>query len=97
MRHISGVSGAAFREALGPGFGSAADAPPSKVTKVQMQSRCRTSCRWRVSRSSSRSYGLLAAIDVNKGDLLWQARTVTPDNVRNHPKLKGLTIRRPGS
>ena len=27
MRYVSGVSGAAFREALGPGFGSAADAP----------------------------------------------------------------------
>jgi quinoprotein glucose dehydrogenase len=42
-------------------------------------------------------YGRISAIDLNKGDLLWQiAHGETPDNIRNHPILKGLTIPRTG-
>ena len=42
-------------------------------------------------------YGVLAAIDLTKGDLKWQVpHGDTPDNVRNHPKLKGLTIPKTG-
>lgn len=42
-------------------------------------------------------YGRITAIDLTKGDLAWQiAHGETPDNVRNHPKLKGLKIPRTG-
>jgi quinoprotein glucose dehydrogenase len=42
-------------------------------------------------------YGRITAIDLNKGELVWQiAHGETPDNVRNHPLLKGLTIPRTG-
>jgi quinoprotein glucose dehydrogenase len=42
-------------------------------------------------------YGRITAIDLNKGDIVWQvAHGETPDNVRNHPALKGLTIPRTG-
>ncbi len=42
-------------------------------------------------------YGRITAIDLKKGELLWQiAHGETPDNVRNHPALKGLTIPRTG-
>ena len=42
-------------------------------------------------------YGILSAIDLNKGDIAWQiAHGETPDNVRNNPALKGLTIPRTG-
>ncbi len=42
-------------------------------------------------------YGRITAIDLNKGDLLWQVpHGDTPDNVRNHPDLKGLNIPRTG-
>jgi quinoprotein glucose dehydrogenase len=42
-------------------------------------------------------YGQISAIDLNRGDLLWQiAHGETPDNVRNHPMLKGLNIPRTG-
>ncbi len=42
-------------------------------------------------------YGRITAIDLNKGDLVWQiAHGETPDNIRNHPALKGLTIPRTG-
>ena len=42
-------------------------------------------------------YGRISAIDLNKGEILWQvARGETPDNVKNHPDLKNLTIPRTG-
>jgi len=42
-------------------------------------------------------YGVLAAIDVNKGDLLWQvAHGDTPDNIRNHALLKGKNVPKTG-
>jgi len=42
-------------------------------------------------------YGRITALDLNKGDLVWQiAHGETPDNIKNHPALKGLTIPRTG-
>ena len=42
-------------------------------------------------------YGQITAIDLNKGDILWQvAHGETPDEIRNHPALKGLNIPRTG-
>ncbi|MSO46343.1 MAG: pyrroloquinoline quinone-dependent dehydrogenase [Acidobacteria bacterium] len=42
-------------------------------------------------------YGVLAAIDLDRGDLLWRvANGETPDNVRNHPALKGMSIPKTG-
>lgn len=42
-------------------------------------------------------YATISALDINKGDLVWQiAHGETPDNIRNHPALKGLKIPRTG-
>ena len=42
-------------------------------------------------------YGRISAIDLNKGEILWQiAHGETPDNIKNHPALKGLNIPRTG-
>ena len=42
-------------------------------------------------------YGVLSAINLDRGELVWQApHGDTPDNVRNHPALKGLTIPKTG-
>jgi quinoprotein glucose dehydrogenase len=42
-------------------------------------------------------YGRITAIDLNKGELVWQvAHGDTPDAIKNHPALKGLTIPRTG-
>jgi quinoprotein glucose dehydrogenase len=42
-------------------------------------------------------YGRITALDMNKGTLAWQiAHGETPDNIKNHPALKGLTIPRTG-
>ncbi|HWF08018.1 MAG TPA: pyrroloquinoline quinone-dependent dehydrogenase [Bryobacteraceae bacterium] len=42
-------------------------------------------------------YGAITAINLDKGEIVWQiAHGETPDNVRNHPLLKGLNIPRTG-
>jgi quinoprotein glucose dehydrogenase len=42
-------------------------------------------------------YGRITAFDLSKGDIVWQvAHGETPDEIRNHPMLKGLTIPRTG-
>ena len=42
-------------------------------------------------------YGLLAAIDLDRGEVMWQTpHGDTPDNIRNHPMLKGMNIPKTG-
>ncbi len=42
-------------------------------------------------------YGRITALDMNKGELVWQVpHGETPDSIRNHPALKGVTIPRTG-
>ena len=42
-------------------------------------------------------YGRITALDLNKGELVWQiAHGETPDNIKNHPALKGLNFPRTG-
>ena len=42
-------------------------------------------------------YGVLSAIDLDKGELKWQVpHGDTPDNVRNHPILQGMNIPKTG-
>jgi quinoprotein glucose dehydrogenase len=42
-------------------------------------------------------YGSIAAINLDKGELAWSvAHGETPDNIRNHPALKGIDIPRTG-
>ena len=42
-------------------------------------------------------YGVVSAINLDRGDLVWQVpHGDTPDGVRNHPALKGMTIPKTG-
>ncbi len=42
-------------------------------------------------------YGRITALDLGKGELVWQiAHGETPDDIKNHPALKGVTIPRTG-
>jgi quinoprotein glucose dehydrogenase len=42
-------------------------------------------------------YGQITAINMDTGDFVWQvAHGETPDSVRNHPALRGLTVPRTG-
>ena len=42
-------------------------------------------------------WGRITAVDLNKGEILWQTpHGETADNIRNHPRLAGVTIPRTG-
>jgi quinoprotein glucose dehydrogenase len=42
-------------------------------------------------------YGLLAAINLDRGEVIWQTpHGDTPDNIRNHPALRGLSVPKTG-
>jgi glucose dehydrogenase len=42
-------------------------------------------------------YGVLSAINLDRGDLMWQVpHGDTPDQIRNHPALRGLNIPKTG-
>jgi quinoprotein glucose dehydrogenase len=42
-------------------------------------------------------YGLLAAVDLDKGELKWQTpHGDTPDNIRNNPALRGISVTKTG-
>lgn len=93
--YVVGVDGQPVSMIKGPGEGAGADspAPPppagggSNVPRLAVDGLP----------LMKPPYGSLNAIDVNKGQLKWQiAHGETPDFVRNHPALKGMTIPRTG-
>jgi quinoprotein glucose dehydrogenase len=98
MRYVQGLATTGAR--LTGGSGSTAGADPAA-----------TSAAPAVSASAANSsaldvrglplvkppYGRITAIDMNKGEIMWQiAHGETPDNVRDNPALKGLNIPRTG-
>jgi quinoprotein glucose dehydrogenase len=101
LRYVMGVKGREFREAEGPGYGSAADAPGRPPEPIRRPGDQPAPPGGGLNVQGlpivKPPYGLLAAIDVNRGELLWQVpHGDTPDVVRNHPALKGLAIPKTG-
>ena len=99
LAYVSGRNDQPFRMAEAAGAGTAADAPQKKLepgappaaafggnfgpNPLQVQGLPLV----------KPPYGVIAAVDMNKGEMLWQVPYgETPDNVRNHPALKGLNI-----
>ena len=42
-------------------------------------------------------YGTISALNLDRGDIVWQVpHGDTPDNVRNHPALRGMNIPKTG-
>jgi quinoprotein glucose dehydrogenase len=111
IRYVMGTAGQPFVEREGPGFGSAADAPqrrPAAPTPAPAAAAGAAAARGAGGSPANPlivdglslvkpPYGLLSAINLDRGELVWQVpHGDTPDNVRNHPALKGLTIPRTG-
>jgi len=108
IRYVAGVAGREFRINESPGFGSAADAP--KVSSSQARLAAIGAAPAATPPAGGGGgvtvqglslvkppYGVLSAINLDRGDLIWQVpHGDTPDVVRNHPALKGANIPKTG-
>jgi quinoprotein glucose dehydrogenase len=99
MRYVQGVAGRPFQEVLGPGFGTAADAPQRPAVTAPAAAAPAASPGLNVQGLPivKPPYGVLSAVNLDRGELMWQVpHGDTPDNVRNNPALKGLNIPKTG-
>jgi len=111
IKYVLGTDGQPFRVSEGPGFGSAADFPqqprtprPAAGAAPAAPAPAAPQAEGGGVRTNVQGlplvkppYGVLSAINLDKGDLMWQVpHGDTPDAVRNHPALKGLNIPRTG-
>ena len=90
FRFVQGTATAGVRSSGGAGSsgaaapGSAADEPGTAISVQGLP-------------LFKPPYGQISAINLDKGEILWQiAHGETPDNIKNHPALKGLNIPRTG-
>ena len=96
IRYVAGTAGQPFVEREGPGFGSAAEAPQRPPAAAPAQPPPNPLQIEGLSILKP-PYGLLSAIDLDKGEIKWQVpHGDTPDGVRNHPALKGMNIPKTG-
>ncbi len=112
IRYVRGVSGQPFVEVFGPGDCCAADSPRAVAQAAAVASPSAATAPPAATAPSNMPaggltvqglpimkppYGVLAALQLDRGELLWQVpHGDTPDGVRNHPALKGLTIPKTG-
>ena len=105
LRYILGIAGQPFRMALAAGDRSDADAallPPPPAPKLPPAPAGAPRARSNTTTVQGLPllkppYGTLTAINLDKGDILWQiAHGETPDFIKNNPALKGLNIPRTG-
>ncbi|HYL37955.1 MAG TPA: pyrroloquinoline quinone-dependent dehydrogenase, partial [Bryobacteraceae bacterium] len=100
--YVEGFADTGVRYVSGPGENVGADAPRPRRASAPAASEGSPA-----SRNASINpqglplmkppYGRITAINMDKGEFVWQiAHGETPDFVRNHPALKGLSIPRTG-
>jgi quinoprotein glucose dehydrogenase len=106
IRYVSGIAGQPFREVLGPGDCCAADSPrtaerareamaPPPATPAPTPAP--TGLNVQGLPIVKPPYGLIAAINLDRGEVAWQTpHGDTPDNIRNHPALRGMNIGKTG-
>jgi quinoprotein glucose dehydrogenase len=96
IRYVLGNAVSGVRYIMGPGENAGADAPPSAPSAAG-EGGGGASPNPQGLPFLQPPYGRITAIDLTKGEFVWQiAHGETPDAVRNHPALKGLTIPRTG-
>ncbi|HYM21679.1 MAG TPA: PQQ-binding-like beta-propeller repeat protein [Vicinamibacterales bacterium] len=107
IKYVTGVAGQQFREVLGPGDCCAADAPRTAErarAAVAPPLPAGTQAAPEAGGPNVQGlpitkppYGVLSAIDLDKGELKWSVpHGDTPDAVRNHPALRGVTVPKTG-
>src|SRR5437762_5387022 len=94
MRYVQGTATAGVRTGGGAGSSAGADAPAAAVAAGEGSG---PSLNVEGLPLVKPPYGRITAIDLDRGSIVWQiAHGETPDEIRNHPRLKGLTIPRTG-
>jgi quinoprotein glucose dehydrogenase len=107
IRFVQGVANEPFRLVLGPGDCCAADAPQTAQRARQARNPAIANAPAPAGGFGGLNvqglpivkppYGVLAAINLDKGGLIWQTpHGDTPDIVRNSPALKGIDIPKTG-
>ena len=111
IRYVSGVAGRPFVEVFGPGDCCAADSGRRTREDLPAAAPAPTAAAAPGAPPMPPGggltveglpilkppYGILAAINLDRGEIAWQTpHGDTPDNVRNHPALKGLNIPKTG-
>ena len=105
IRYVAGIAGRPFREVLGPGDCCAADGSGRPFAPTSFQGAAPPAGEEAPAVTLTVQglpiikppYGMITAINVDRGDIMWQTPAGdTPDNVRNHPMLKGLNIPKTG-
>ena len=112
IRYVSGVAGREFREVIGPGDCCAADSPRAiaQIEAQRAAAANAPAATPAVGGAGAGGglsveglsilkppYGTISAVNLDRGEIVWQVpHGDTPDNVRNHPMLKGLTIPKTG-
>jgi len=101
LPYVSGNVLTGVRYISGPGENAGADAParagPGGATATTNDGAVNANASPQGLPLLKPPYGRITAIDLDRGDFVWQvAHGETPDGVRNHPALKGLSIPRTG-
>lgn len=107
ITYVSGLGGQPFREVLGPGDCCAADSPRTAERAREARAPAPAAPAAPAGGGGGLAvqglpivkppYGLLAAINLDRGEVAWQTpHGDTPDNIRNHPALKGINLPKTG-
>ncbi|HWJ70732.1 MAG TPA: PQQ-binding-like beta-propeller repeat protein [Sphingobium sp.] len=97
INYVVGVAGQPVVMIKGPGEDAGADAPPPPPPSAAAAGGGSRRLAVDGLPIVKPPYSVISAVDVNNGSIKWQIpHGETPDFIRNHPKLKGLTIPRTG-
>jgi quinoprotein glucose dehydrogenase len=101
LNYVQGSATSGMRTTLGSGGGAGADASATERAAARTPAPAAEGGGGGLSVQGlpliKPPYGRISAIDLDKGEIAWQVpHGETPDNVRNHPLLKGRNIPRTG-
>ena len=106
LNYVQGSAATGMRTTLGSGGGAGADAPAADRAAAAARAAAPATAAGEGGGGGlavqglpliKPPYGRISAIDLDKGEIRWQVpHGETPDNVKNHPALKGMNIPRTG-